>query len=135
MFAIGAGTFAIVPTRKAVLTEGASDCVLLPTLLREAMDLPQLDFQIAPGLASVSPNDVPELDLEAPRVVFVLDGDAGGDQIAAKLTRGGVQDWQILRLEKGLVIEDYIDASVYVDAVNEEVRRSNGDGYVLTLGN
>jgi hypothetical protein len=133
MFAIGASTFAIVPTRKAVLTEGTSDSVLLPTLFREATGLAQLDFQVAPGLAGIPPNEVPELDLEAPRIVFVLDGDAGGGRIATKLARGGVQEWQILRLDKGLVIEDYLDASVYVDAVNEELRRSNGDGYIVAL--
>lgn len=134
MFALGAATFAMVPSRKAVLTEGASDAVLLPTLMREAVGVEQLDFQVAPGLSSVAPHDVPDLDLEAPRVVFLLDGDKGGDRIAAKLLRGGVPAAQVLRLEQGCVIEDYVCASVYLKAVNEELHRSYGKGFEMPEG-
>ena len=52
---MGASTAAVTtPYRFAVVTEGISDCVLLPSLLREATGLDSLPYQIVPGLAELA---------------------------------------------------------------------------------
>ncbi|MFZ1691743.1 MAG: AAA family ATPase [Flavobacteriales bacterium] len=126
MFAIGAGAFSMIPTRRVVLAEGPADCILLPSLMREATGLRDLDFQVAPGLANVAPRDVPDLEMEAPKVAFIVDGDDGGRAIAKKLRDGGYSIEQITSLETEFVLEDYVNKAVYAVAVNECVRRSHG---------
>jgi predicted ATP-dependent endonuclease of OLD family len=134
MFAIGASAFSMVPTRKVVLAEGASECILLPSLLRTATEREELTFQVAPGLASVAPNDVPDLDMEAPRVAFIVDGDSGGREIITKLKKGGFSEDQVVRLADGHVLEDYVHLDTYVAGVNEELRRSFNGQHVLQSG-
>lgn len=126
MFAIGASAFSIIPTRRVVLAEGPADCILLPSLMREATGLRDLDFQVAPGLANVAPRDLPDLEMEAPKVAFIVDGDEGGRAIAKKLRVGGYSNEQIASLEAEFVLEDYVSRTVYAKAVNECVRRSHG---------
>jgi predicted ATP-dependent endonuclease of OLD family len=126
-----AGALAFTPARFVVFAEGPTELVLLPTLLREATDRRRLEFQIAPGLALVNRDTASNLELEAGRVKYVVDSDAGGQAIAAVLRDGGVSDDDIFTLhdgsQRGLAIEDFVDAEAYRLAVNEELRRS-GDG-------
>ena len=67
LLGMGAATLAFVPVRNAVITEGPSELVLLPTLLREATGRDALGYQIAPGASNVKPASVAGLDLQAPR--------------------------------------------------------------------
>jgi predicted ATP-dependent endonuclease of OLD family len=123
---MGASTFAFAAARRAVIGEGASDAILLPTLFREVTGLEHLDFQVAPGLSNVSEDAARELDLVAARVVHLLDGDKGGNEIEKLLVRAGVPKRRILRLggqKETLVLEDIVDADVYLAAVNAEIAR------------
>lgn len=128
LFGMGAVTMAFLPVRFCVLTEGPTDMILLPALLREASGLPVLGFQIAPGLSQSSEINVALLHNNGSRVLYLVDGDGGGRDIERKLKRAGVVDSKILKLDEfvghPVVIEDFIDKSVYADAVNEELRRS-----------
>jgi AAA domain/AAA domain, putative AbiEii toxin, Type IV TA system len=133
LFAMGASALAFAPSRIAVLTEGRSDPILLPTLLRSATGKTSLGFQVAPGIANISRTSVRDLDLEAPRVAYLLDGDQGGKENAKKLIAGGVPKDDIVHLPGGRVLEDFVHPDVYLESVNEELRRSHGASVKLSL--
>lgn len=124
---MGAAASTFTPTRHAVLAEGPSEAILLPTLLRQATGARSLRYQVAPGLASVAAAEVPTLDAEAGRVAFLVDGDSAGDAITRKLVSGGVEEGRIVALEdpitgERLEFEDLIDPREYASAVNAELR-------------
>ena len=75
---MGASAFAFSAAQKAVVTEGFTDALVLPTLLREACGVSQLEYQLVPYFARTRPEDVPNFDLLAARVAYVADGDQGG---------------------------------------------------------
>jgi len=130
LIGMGASTLAFASTRRAVIAEGPSDAMLLPTIIREATDLDRLDYQVAPGLANVDATAAQELDLVAARVVYALDGDDAGDRKEALLVAAMIPQDRILRLgsrRSRVVLEDLLDADVYLRAVNEELARWHGD--------
>ncbi|PUA78927.1 AAA family ATPase [Nocardioides currus] len=129
---MGAAATSLTPTRHALLAEGPSDAILLPTLLRQAGDLRALRFQVAPGLASVAAVAVSSLDAEAGRVCFVVDGDQAGEDIRAMLVAGGVEDHRVIVLadqDTGdpIELEDLIDLQTYLAVVNAEILRWQSD--------
>jgi predicted ATP-dependent endonuclease of OLD family len=130
LIGMGASAFAFASTRRAVIAEGASDAILLPSLLRQAVELDRLDYQVAPGLANVDAAAAHELDLVAARVAYILDGDAAGDGKEKLLLDAGVPKERIVRLgsrRSPIVLEDLLDENVYLAAVNEELGRWNGN--------
>ncbi len=138
MLAMGASVLAFVPTRRALIAEGAGDMILLPSIFREVMKKERTGFQVAPGIAEVSHEEVGELDLEAPKVAYLVDGDEAGKKHKRKLISSGVSEDSIVQFQKGFTLEDFVDIDVLVEAINEELRRSNGDKYLITkdiLGN
>jgi hypothetical protein len=137
LLGMGATMLAFVPVRNAVITEGPSELVLLPTLLREATGREALGYQIAPGASNVRPASIAGLDLQAPRTAWLVDGDLGGVELRKRLSKAGIWKERIVTLgeghESGLVLEDLIRRDVYIWAVNEELRlRSEGDAEELT---
>jgi len=133
---MGASLLAFTPTRYAVMAEGGSDAVLLPTMLREATGEVSLGYQVVPGLAEVAPRAVRNLALDAARVVFLVDGDAAGRGIAKILRRARVPDKLILTLgagSSGWTIEDLVGKLAYRTAVNEVLRLSHGDGVSISI--
>lgn len=134
LIGMGASALAFASTRLALIAEGASDAILLPTMLREAAGLDRLEYQVAPGLANVDVTAARELDLVAARVAYVLDGDAAGDAKERLLLEAQVPKARILRLgarRKALVLEDLLDKDVYVRAINAQLARWH-DGAQLT---
>lgn len=87
MFAMGAAAAAFTPARYAVISEGPSDMMLLPPLIRASVGLERLPYQVAPGLSKAPKSAYPNLDVEAARVAFVVDGDSGGRILAAELSK------------------------------------------------
>lgn len=77
LFAMGAGAAAFSMCRNAVLAEGASDMVLLPSLIRQATGLKDLDYQVAPGLANAHGSGI-RVEEVAAKVVYLTDGDPAG---------------------------------------------------------
>ncbi|GAA1000646.1 hypothetical protein GCM10009551_071800 [Nocardiopsis tropica] len=116
MLAMGAAAAAFTPARSVVLAEGATEMILLPTLLRAATDLQNLPYQVAPGLSEV-PNDfLPSLDLEGARVAYLVDSDSGGTAIKSKLGKAGVPANLIIDL--GFAgVESVLAADAYREAV------------------
>jgi hypothetical protein len=122
LIAMGASAFAFSATQRALVTEGISDAMLLPSMIREATKLDRLPYQVVPGFAEARGDATPEFDLMASRTAFVADGDAGGDEHAQKLINNGVSTKQIVYLGgkgKGFSTEDLLIRGVYLDAVHD----------------
>src|SRR6478752_2666220 len=90
LLAMGAGALAFSATQKAVITEGMSDALLLPTLIREATGKERLPYQAVPSFAEASSQQIRDLDLIASRIAFLADGDEGGKEHVEQLIDNGV---------------------------------------------
>lgn len=122
LIAMGASAFAFSATQRAAVTEGISDAMLLPSMIRDALKVDQLPYQMVPGYAEASGDAVAQFDLMASRTAFVADGNTGGEEHAEKLTNKGVSPKQISYLGgkgSGLSTEDLLVKDVYLTAVNE----------------
>jgi predicted ATP-dependent endonuclease of OLD family len=117
LFAMGAGAAAFSAFRKAVLAEGAADMILLPSLFRIATELSDLPYQVAPGLANHHGSGL-ELEETAARVVYLLDGDGGGDEHRKRLTDLGIEKHRIFQFDENTAPEDYVDPDRYLEVVN-----------------
>lgn len=117
LFAMGAEAAAFSAFKRAVLAEGVSEMILLPTLLRNATDGKQLNFQIAFGLSNLS----------APRAIgsvalittFLVDGDDSGTTKKSQLLKEGVPASHIFQLPKGKAIEDLVERATYLKTVDD----------------
>lgn len=118
LYAMGASAAAFSVCRRAVLSEGPADMVLLPTLIRLATGKPDLNYQIAPGLSNAHAYDM-KVEEVAAKVVYLADGDAGGDKHQSALLKAQVEKDRIFRLPKGQATEDLIDRDLYIEVVND----------------
>lgn len=128
LFAMGANAAAFSALRDAVFTEGPSDMILLPSLIRAAIDEAKLDYQIVPGISSLPPDRLEEITYEAARVVYLLDGDQGGKTHEKHLQASGVPENRIFNLPPNHGVEDLIEQEAYLETVNailEESGRSD----------
>ncbi len=130
LLAMGAGAFAFSATQWAVVTEGMSDALLLPTLIREATGEERLRYQPVPSLAEATSDEIANFDLVGGRVAWLVDGDDGGKKHFKRLTKHGFHEEQVLFLggneSSELAIEDLLDGTVYLKAVNEELKAWHG---------
>lgn len=129
LFGMGAATLAFFPIRRALLTEGESDMLLLPAMLREAFQADYLTFQIVPGLSKTSGINLPILARNGRGVAFAVDDDQGGRDLAKKIANSGFDTKAIFSLKlsgKGDgQIEDFINPkhlSVAVSAAFSELK-------------
>lgn len=121
LLAMGAGSMAFAPLRPAVIAEGGSELVLLPSLIKEAARIRRLGYQVVPGAAGAPPLRIAGLDLHGVTTVWVLDGDKGGIDRRKYLGKHGVPKERIHLLtngKSGLDLEDLIHPATYVMAVN-----------------
>lgn len=118
LFAMGAGAAAFSVCRWAVLAEGASDMVLLPTLIRQAVGVGDLPYQVAPGLANAHGTGI-RVEEVAAKVVYLADGDEGGKAHESALKRVGVDPSRIYRLPLGQGVEDLVNRDDYIRVVNQ----------------
>jgi hypothetical protein len=117
LFAMGAEAAAFSAFRRAVLAEGVSEMILLPTLLRLADNGRSLDFQVAFGLSNLPTAQA--IHSVALITCFLVDGDSSGDDRRKKLLAAGVPTSHMFQLPKGKAIEDLVDLVQYVTVVNE----------------
>jgi predicted ATP-dependent endonuclease of OLD family len=135
MLAMGATAFAFTPSRFAVIGEGPTEAILLPSLFREARAARHegrpLGFQVAPGIARVSAEAAAGLELDAGNLAYLVDADEGGRANGEKLPERVKNEKRLFILgddkEEGLCTEDLLDVEVYVDAVNRALRLSDND--------
>ena len=117
LYAMGASAAAFSICRRAVLSEGPADMVLLPTLIRMATGKKDLNYQIAPGLSNAHAYGM-HMEEIAAKVVYLTDGDGGGEKHRKALISAGVRKERVFHLPKGLASEDLIHRQQYVDVVN-----------------
>ena len=124
---MGASTAALTPHRYAVGTEGVSDFILLPSLIRAAIDADSLPYQVVPGLAHLSQEGLRSLDSECDTLVYLTDGDVGGKTLLGWLEDEGIPQSRLFSLPDGVVLEDLVFADTLAAAIREELRRSGKD--------
>ena len=124
MLAMGAGAAAFSTARYVVLAEGASEMLLLPSLIKAAVGLDDLDYQVAPGLSETPAAMYPDLDLAGARVAFLVDGDSGGRDLRKALIKGGVPEAQIVNLG-AVTLENLLDPDSYRAAVRALIAEAN----------
>lgn len=132
ILAMGAGAAAFSTARYVVLGEGASEMLLLPSLIKAAIDARDLEYQIAPGLSEVPPDMYPELDLAGARVAYTLDGDKGGRERRSALIRGGVPEDRIVMLD-ALTLENLLDPEAYLKGVSLLLNECNPETVIPEL--
>lgn len=125
LMAMGADAVAFTPARHAVITEGPSDALLLPALIRAALGRPAdfpLGLQVAGGLAWTPPRRLSRLDSEAAHVVYLTDSDGEGEKYREDLKNAGVSDDRIFSWPSagstGLTIEDFVHKATLVEVFN-----------------
>ena len=118
LFAMGAGAAAFSVCRRAVLAEGAADMILLPSLIRTASGEADLDYQVAQGLASAHTSDLKVEEIAA-KVVYLVDGDPGGEKHADRLVEAGVKKNRVFSLPPSAAAEDLIPKDDYLRVVND----------------
>jgi len=124
MIAMGAGASAFSAARYVVLAEGATEMLILPSLIRAATGLVELPYQVAPGLSESSPEDYAGLDLEGARVAFLVDGDLGGANLRDSLLAAGIPEKKIATLG-ALTLEHLLNAETYRSAYTRLFREWN----------
>ena len=124
LLCMGASAAALTPHRHAVATEGVSDFILLPSLLRRATESDSLPYQVVPGLAQLAKGDIYRIDSESDSMMYLTDGDEAGKNIRREIKRAGIPDDRVFSLPEGLVIEDLVAEETLTSAVLEEIRRS-----------
>lgn len=132
MIAMGAGASAFATARFVVLAEGATEMLVLPSLIRAATGLSELPYQIAPGLSESSPEDYKDLDLEGARVAFLVVNDAGGTKLKKNLIAAGVSSEKVVQLG-ALMLEHLLDADVYRMAYAQLLREWNPAAIIADL--
>lgn len=124
MLAMGAGAAAFSAARYVVLAEGASEMLLLPSLIKATIGLDDLDYQVAPGISETPSSMYPELDLAGARVAFLVDGDKGGADLRKALIKGGVLESQIVELG-AVTLENLLDPNSYRAVVRMLLAEAN----------
>lgn len=124
LFAMGAQVASFSAFRRAVLAEGVSEMILLPTLMRNATNGLELDFQVAFGLSNMSAPSA--LGTVALRTTFLVDGDASGDTKSDQLEAAGFPRSHIFKLPRNKAIEDLVDRKTYLDEVDRFLKARNG---------
>lgn len=128
---------AFMPVRYALITEGISDIILLPSLFREANNIEFLGFQIVSGLSETSKGEFSVLENGAPRTAYLLDADGGGKELEKQLISAKIEKERIFFLPhksgNELVLEDFVKKAVYLKAVNDELTARNSSYTLLDL--
>ncbi|WP_345799799.1 AAA family ATPase [Microbacterium sp. AZCO] len=114
LFLMGASAAAFSRVRRAIVAEGPSDMILLPTLFRAATKLEELDFQIVPGISTTSKERLGGLDDYGVQVAYLVDGDLQGAEWTKQLVAAGVDKDRIKSLPAGMAAEDLLDREYYI---------------------
>ncbi len=134
LLAMGANVIAFTPARKGLIAEGPSETILLPRIIRESIRKDYLDFQVAPGIASISKDEVKNFELEAAKEAYIVDGDLGGDKNKQKLIEGGIDKSKIIQLPKHCSIEDFVKPGILYDSIVSEFENMGFDKPNIDLG-
>ena len=126
LMGMGASTMAFFPTRCAVLVEGPSDTILLPTMFREALDRSTLGVQFVHGLSENGRLQLPLLNSSGKRVCYLLDHDDGGRILKKDLMDRIVGKDLVFLLPRSngdCELEDFIDPALLAEAASQLARQ------------
>lgn len=118
MIAMGAGAAAFSTARYVVLAEGATEMLMLPSVIRSVTGLEMLPYQVAPGLSEAKPEMYSSLDLEGAKVAYLTDGDKGGNSLKKALLASGVPEYMIISLPVP-GIENLMPQNIYLEIIKE----------------
>lgn len=125
LIGMGASNFAFSAMRFALMTEGITDMMLLPTLFCEAGGLEYLQFQCVPGLSETTKSTAEHFESTAAKVTYLVDGDSSGEKIRRQLIEDGKVDpsfvFDLKTDTEELETEDLIRKDVYLEAVNSVI--------------
>ena len=129
LIGMGASTLAFFPTRKALMVEGETEMLLLPSMLREILGLDSLGFQIVPGLSKANKSQLPVNANGSSHIHYLVDGDEGGASLKKELLKNNVAENDIFMLaspdKSACQIEDFLDTPLLVSAVNQIIGKFN----------
>jgi len=123
LFGMGATTLAFFPVRHALVSEGPTEMLLLPTILRQVTNLDTLGFQVVPGLSETSLSNLPAMETAGKNVAYFVDADGGGDVLKKGLIKLGISESNIFSIKRPIgtsyTTEDLININHFVTAVNK----------------
>lgn len=138
LYGMGAETLAFFPTRRAVVTEGQTEMLLLPTIFRQVGETDFNGFQVVPGLANASNKDLPMFALQGARVSYLLDNDKAGRSYAKNLVKAGIPEGSIFQVgaenSNIATLEDWISDEVFANAVEKYRQQFFDDKGVFDAG-
>lgn len=127
LFGMGATTLAFFPVRFALVVEGMSDLLLLPRILKTVARRDFLGFQVVPGLAEASREQIPVLAAHGKRVLYLVDNDPGGRALGKWLVKQGIDTKQVFEIaskRSNLAdVEGFVDRHLLASAVTLYLRR------------
>jgi predicted ATP-dependent endonuclease of OLD family len=129
LMGMGASTMAFFPTRAAILVEGPSDSILLPTMFREALGGPAIGVQFVHGLSENGHISLPLLNSTGTRVCYLLDNDGGGRKLAEQLIERNVDRGRVFHLpvSRGdAELEDFLDPALLAEAASSLAKHHLG---------
>ena len=139
LYGMGAKTLAFFPIRKAVVTEGQTEMLLMPTIFRQVSGKEFNGFQIVPGLAGASNDELGQFALQGQKVAYLLDNDGAGKDYFKALEKAGVSTDAIFYVNAASrsieTVEDWISDDVFAEATERYRLRffsdkpAFGDGY------
>jgi predicted ATP-dependent endonuclease of OLD family len=136
LIGMGAKTLAFFPIRRALMVEGVTEILLLPTLFREVSESDYLGFQIIHGLSETAPIEIPSLDNSGTHVSYLVDADDGGRKVKQKLIDNGIDESKIFDMgcdgDSDYMIEDFINCELYTQAVNNLLSKFHSDKAQIT---
>lgn len=135
LMGMGASTMAFFPTRAAVLVEGPSDTILLPTMLREVLNRISLGVQFVHGLSEDGHVSLPLLNSTGTTVCYLLDNDGGGRKLGEQLKKRGVDPTRLFHLPKtqsDAELEDFVDPQLLAEAASNVARQHLGVESLIT---
>lgn len=133
LFGMGASMLALTVPRFALVTEGPSDAILLPSIFRAATGAVSLPYRVVPGISELRNEYIPRLKSHAGEIVCLVDGDKGGRDLARNLIRHGVPADKVLSLSvlgADAATEDLVSAEIFAQAVNAEVATWRGPFHI-----
>jgi predicted ATP-dependent endonuclease of OLD family len=137
LYEMGAASLAFIPIRNTLFSEGIVDHILLPSMLKEALETDHIGFMVAPGLSISSEEQINLICDQAPKILFLTDSDHGKKSLWKKLTDAGIEENRIFELPKkngnGAAIEDLIDKSTYLQAINAVIKMVKPSAQLLSL--
>lgn len=120
----GAERAAFTKCSRAVVAEGATELLLLPTLIKLATGEQELQYRVSGGLATTHA-DSPKLRDIAIRTAYLVDGDDGGRKKRKELIDHHIPEKAVFTLPRGKAIEDLLTLECYLAAVNAHLAEAH----------